>query len=115
VELGVTQKSFGDEIGVTTQQVHGYEHGLNKLTVSQLIEIAQVLNCRVSELAGDLDRLAGRPPVEIRLDLTGASQLLAAYSGMPDRLRQTTLELLLAIEKAEDRKHSRSRRRTRSG
>jgi transcriptional regulator with XRE-family HTH domain len=114
IGTGVSQKSLAGEVGVTIQQIYNYEHGFNKLSASQLIGIAQALDCRVRDLLGDFDRSAGWPPVDIRLDLTGVSQLLAAYSEMPDRLRHTTLELLIALEKAQERKSRRSRRRIRS-
>jgi transcriptional regulator with XRE-family HTH domain len=107
IQLRVTEKGFGDEIGVTAQQVRSYERGFNKLSVSQLIHIAHVLDCRVADLIGDVDSTAGREPVDIRLDLTGASLLLAAYHDMPTGLRQATLELLVGAEKARDRKRRR--------
>jgi transcriptional regulator with XRE-family HTH domain len=110
-ELKLSQKLLGDKIGVTETQINNYEFGLNKLSASQLIEIAQALDCRVRDLIAESDEAPGRAPVDIQVDLTGASDLLAAYSVMPTRLRQTILELLVSIDKI---RHPRQRRKNKS-
>lgn len=100
-ELKLSQKLLGDKIGVTEVQISSYEIGLNKLSASQLIEISQALDCRVRDLIVESNEASGRAPIDIQLDLTGASELLAAYSSIPTRFRQTILELLVAIDKVQ--------------
>jgi transcriptional regulator with XRE-family HTH domain len=98
-ELKLSQKLLGDKIGVTAVQISSYEIGANKISASQLIEIVQALDCRVRDLIVESNEIAGRAPCDIQLDLRGASELLAAYSSMPTRFRQTILELLVSIDK----------------
>jgi transcriptional regulator with XRE-family HTH domain len=46
--LGITQGQLADLIGITYQQAHKYEHGINRISAGRLFEIARVLNCPVS-------------------------------------------------------------------
>ena len=98
--LGVSQKSLGDKLGVTPQQIHDYEHGLTKMSVGRLVEIARALDCPVPDFVGEFDKAARQPiavPIDVGLDLAEAPQLLGAYSAMPHALRRTSLKLLVAI------------------
>src|SRR5438045_8501404 len=42
--LGLTQQQLADLIGVTYQQAHKYERGINRVSAGRLYEIAQVLS-----------------------------------------------------------------------
>ena len=48
IMLGLTQQQLADLIGVTYQQAHKYERGLNRISAGRLYEIAQVLKVPVS-------------------------------------------------------------------
>ena len=48
VMLGLSQQQLAQMIGVTYQQAHKYERGLNRISAGRLYEIAQVLNVPVS-------------------------------------------------------------------
>ena len=50
--LGVTQASLGAAIGVTFQQIQKYERGVNRISASKLVLIADALACEVGELIG---------------------------------------------------------------
>ncbi len=41
--LSMTQTELGDELGVTFQQVQKYEKGINRVSVSMLLKIADAL------------------------------------------------------------------------
>jgi len=43
VMLGLTQQQLADLIGVTYQQAHKYERGINRVSAGRLFEIARVL------------------------------------------------------------------------
>ncbi len=53
--LGLTQQQFAKMIGVTYQQAHKYERGLNRISAGRLYEIALVLNVPVSWFFEGLD------------------------------------------------------------
>jgi transcriptional regulator with XRE-family HTH domain len=42
--LGLTQQQLAELIGVTYQQAHKYERGINRVSAGRLFEIARVLN-----------------------------------------------------------------------
>ncbi|GAN77121.1 helix-turn-helix domain-containing protein [Acidisphaera rubrifaciens] len=48
VMLGLSQQQLAQMIGVTYQQAHKYERGLNRISAGRLYEIAQVLNVPIS-------------------------------------------------------------------
>jgi transcriptional regulator with XRE-family HTH domain len=47
VALGLTQQQMAELIGVTYQQAHKYERGLNRIAVARLHNIAQALGVEV--------------------------------------------------------------------
>jgi transcriptional regulator with XRE-family HTH domain len=46
--LGLSQQQMADMIGVTYQQAHKYERGINRISAGRLFEIARVLNVPIS-------------------------------------------------------------------
>jgi transcriptional regulator with XRE-family HTH domain len=46
--LGLTQQQLAELIGVTYQQAHKYERGINRVSAGRLFEIARVLSVPVS-------------------------------------------------------------------
>jgi transcriptional regulator with XRE-family HTH domain len=46
--LGLSQQELADAIGVTYQQAHKYERGLNRIAAGRLYEIAQALDVPIS-------------------------------------------------------------------
>jgi transcriptional regulator with XRE-family HTH domain len=44
IMLGLTQQQLAEMIGVTYQQAHKYERGINRVSAGRLFEIARVLN-----------------------------------------------------------------------
>jgi len=56
VMLGLSQQQMADMIGVTYQQAHKYERGINRISAGRLFEIAQVLGVPVSFFFEGLER-----------------------------------------------------------
>jgi transcriptional regulator with XRE-family HTH domain len=61
IMLGLTQQQLADLIGVTYQQAHKYERGINRVSAVRLFEIARVLSVPVSYFFDGLDTQTGRP------------------------------------------------------
>src|SRR5437764_15177347 len=61
IMLGLTQQQLADLIGVTYQQAHKYERGINRVSAGRLFEIARVLSVPVSYYFDGLDAEGGRP------------------------------------------------------
>ncbi len=59
IMLGLTQQQLADLIGVTYQQAHKYERGINRVSAGRLFEIARVLSVPVSYVFDGLDAQNG--------------------------------------------------------
>lgn len=55
IMLGLSQQQMADLIGVTYQQAHKYERGINRISAGRLYEIAQVLGVPVGYFFEGLD------------------------------------------------------------
>jgi transcriptional regulator with XRE-family HTH domain len=55
IMLGLSQQQMADLIGVTYQQAHKYERGINRISAGRLYEISQVLGVPVSYFFEGLD------------------------------------------------------------
>lgn len=53
--LGLTQQQMADVIGVTYQQAHKYEKGVNRIAAGRLYQIAQVLGVDVGSFFEGMD------------------------------------------------------------
>jgi transcriptional regulator with XRE-family HTH domain len=66
VMLGLTQQQLAELIGVTYQQAHKYERGINRVSAGRLYEIAGVLNVPITYFYEGVGETAPRrePPRE---------------------------------------------------
>jgi len=48
IMLGLTQQQLAEMIGVTYQQAHKYERGINRVSAGRLFEIARVLSAPIT-------------------------------------------------------------------
>jgi transcriptional regulator with XRE-family HTH domain len=72
IMLGLTQHQLAELIGVTYQQAHKYEKGINRVAAGRLYGIAQALGVEVSYFFEGLqtaDRLVPSPQQRMLLDL----------------------------------------------
>jgi transcriptional regulator with XRE-family HTH domain len=51
--LGLAQRDLATAVGVSYQQIHKYERGINRISGGVLYQIAQVLGARVEEFFED--------------------------------------------------------------
>lgn len=61
IELGLTQQQFADQIGVTYQQAHKYERGINRISASRLYDMAVALQVKVAFFYESLDEIKATP------------------------------------------------------
>ena len=60
--LGFTQQQLAERIGITYQQAHKYEKGINRMAASRLYKAAQVLGVDVGYFFEGLHRPRSRRP-----------------------------------------------------
>lgn len=109
-DLGVSQSTLADAIGLTFQQVQKYERGANRVSASKLHQIATVLRTTVAWFFDGLpgDASAGGDAIDSETDrmaarfamTPGAQALMAAWPDIPAAPRRRLLAL--AAELAGD-------------
>jgi transcriptional regulator with XRE-family HTH domain len=62
-QLSMSQAAFGDALGITFQQVHKYERGVDRLSASALWRAAQVLEVPVGYFFDGLPRRRAAAPL----------------------------------------------------
>ena len=55
IMLGLSQQQMADMIGVTYQQAHKYERGINRISAGRLYEITRVLNVPIAHFFEGLE------------------------------------------------------------
>jgi transcriptional regulator with XRE-family HTH domain len=98
IMLGLTQQQLADLIGVTYQQAHKYERGINRVSAGRLFEVAQVLSVPVNYFFDGLDQENERSisPRE-RMCL----ELARNFAQIPNERHQEALSQLARVLAAE--------------
>jgi transcriptional regulator with XRE-family HTH domain len=99
IMLGLTQQQLADLIGVTYQQAHKYERGINRVSAGRLFEVGQVLSVPVSYFFDGLEQENDRAisPRE-RMCL----ELARNFAQIPNERHQEALSQLARILAAAD-------------
>lgn len=88
VMLGLSQQQLAAMIGVTYQQAHKYERGLNRISAGRLFEIAEVLAVPISWFfEGLASAICGEMPQRQRMCL----ELARNFSAIEDEKYQEAL------------------------
>ncbi|HTZ36308.1 MAG TPA: helix-turn-helix transcriptional regulator [Stellaceae bacterium] len=98
IMLGFTQQQLADLIGVTYQQAHKYERGINRISAGRLYEIAHVLSVPVNYFFEGLEGDGSRSitPRE-RMCL----ELARNFAQIPNERHQEALSQLARVLAAE--------------
>lgn len=89
ITLGLSQGKLAQMVGVTHQQLHKYERGLNRVSASRLQQIADALGTTVGALFDGLGMALSPSTEGLRL----AMQTSALMQEMPTWARQTVANL----------------------
>ena len=88
VMLGLTQQQMAELIGVTYQQAHKYEKGINRIAAGRLYQIAHALGVDVGYFFQEMGaNQTFRPTAQQRMLL----ELARNFVGMPSRRHQEAL------------------------
>lgn len=52
-QIGMSQETLGEKVGITFQQVQKYEKGTNRISASRLVEISRALGVKPAALLPD--------------------------------------------------------------
>jgi transcriptional regulator with XRE-family HTH domain len=94
IRLGLTQQAMAKLIGMTYQQIHKYEKGINRLAAGRLYQIAQALDVEVGYFFEGVEtESAIRPNPQQRMLLELARNFIA----LPSRRHQEALCTLVRV------------------
>ena len=112
-ELGLSQSTLGERLGISFQQVQKYEKGTNRIGAGRLHAMAGVLGVSVMFFFPDADD-GDRPPPHLpdsMSDSPGAAELLRDFAQITDREARHALCVLARnlakASKREDQMRSR--------
>ena len=94
IMLGLTQQQLADLIGVTYQQAHKYERGINRVSAGRLYEIAQVLSVPVGYFFEGIDGQSSRA-VSARERM--CLELARNFAQIPNERHQEALSQLARV------------------
>jgi transcriptional regulator with XRE-family HTH domain len=98
IMLGFTQQQLADLIGVTYQQAHKYERGINRISAGRLFEIAHVLSVPVNYFFEGLADDEGR---QISSRERMCLELARNFAHIPNERHQEALSQLARVLAAE--------------
>lgn len=95
VMLGLSQQQMAALIGVTYQQAHKYERGINRISAGRLYEIARTLNVPVSYFYDGLDDTEGTDDTSIRQRM--CLELARNFTQIPNERHREALSQLARV------------------
>ena len=98
IMLGFTQQQLADLIGVTYQQAHKYERGINRISAGRLFEIAHVLSVPVNYF---FEGLEGDESRTISARERMCLELARNFAQIPNERHQEALSQLARVLAAE--------------
>jgi transcriptional regulator with XRE-family HTH domain len=109
LELGVSQETLAEMLGVTFQQVQKYEKGVNRVAASRLFELAAVLDVPVGFFFQGLTSTATSAVAEAEepylhdvLATPEGAQLMALFARIDSpKLRRRVIELVRVLAEVE--------------
>ena len=98
IALGLTQQQLAELVGITYQQAHKYETGLNRIAAGRLAAIARALTVEPGHFFEGLgEGEPARPTAQQRRLL----ELARSFAVLPRRQQEALCELARALAEAE--------------
>jgi transcriptional regulator with XRE-family HTH domain len=93
IMLGLTQQQMAELIGVTYQQAHKYETGINRISAGRLFQIAQALGVGIAYFYEDVEPGRGDAGnvVELMPQQRMLLELARNFSSIPSKKHQEAL------------------------
>ena len=99
IMLGLSQQQMADLIGVTYQQAHKYERGINRISAGRLFEIAQVLGVPVGFFYEGLENRRGS---DLNARQRMCLELARNFTAITNERHQEALSQLARVLASED-------------
>jgi transcriptional regulator with XRE-family HTH domain len=108
LELGKSQEQLAHVLGITFQQIQKYEKGVNRVSASRLLDIADALELPVGKFFEHLSKKSTTNPNHSAFeDVTFTTQLSTVLAGLSDKGRLLLLETGRTFARQESLKRRR--------
>lgn len=97
IMAGMTQMQLAEAIGVTYQQAHKYEAGINRISAARLWRIAQALGCTVGDLFESVEQETLLKEIPEREVL----ELVPRYVRLSPKLRDAVRHVVSVLAKTD--------------
>lgn len=107
IMLGLTQQQMAELIGVTYQQAHKYETGINRISAGRLYQIARALGVEISYFFEDVEPGSGAQtrPQELMPQQRMLLELARNFASIKSRKHQEALcHLARVLSDSESRR-----------
>lgn len=95
IMMGLSQQDIADLIGVTYQQAHKYERGINRISASRLYDIARVLQVQVSFFFEEMENHSQE--VEVQPTQRMCLELARNFMSIQDKSQQEALSQMARV------------------
>ena len=92
--LGISQQQLANTIGVTYQQAHKYERGLNRISAGRLFQIAVALSVPITWFFEGLETEAEAPPADTSARQRMCLELARNFAAIGNERHQEALSQL---------------------
>jgi transcriptional regulator with XRE-family HTH domain len=104
IMLGLTQQQMAELIGVTYQQAHKYETGINRISAGRLYQIAQALGVDIGYFFEEIDPDRSKPkPAEMLPQQRMLLELARNFTSITSRRHQDAICNLTRVLAASDK------------
>ncbi|MGH9436697.1 MAG: helix-turn-helix domain-containing protein [Terriglobia bacterium] len=93
IMLGLTQQQLAGIIGITYQQVHKYEYGINRVSAGRLFQIARALSAPISYFYEGVGEEGPRP-------VTPHQRMLLEHAGVFSNLSKKNRQIVADLARA---------------
>ena len=108
LQLGLTQTTLGEAVGLTFQQVQKYERGTNAVSPSRMRDIAKALNLPISFFYGAADGEGSADELIGLIQNKLAQRLLCAFNEVEDpEMRASLVYVIEAAARFAQRQRQR--------
>jgi transcriptional regulator with XRE-family HTH domain len=89
--IGLSQQQLGEMLGISYQQVHKYERGINRVTAGRLYEIARILDVPITYF---YEALSQEAPRRVTPHQRMLLELARSFAEIPNERHQEALSQL---------------------
>ena len=98
IENGLTQEGLAQKLGITYQQVHKYENGVNRIASGRLLDCWRILGVEPNEFFDGINDQPLQPPPDERATLL----FLQSFAGLSPAHQKAVAAFVRALSSTDE-------------